>query len=86
MDKKTIPEFISASAETELVLVVFQGIMIDLAEKQRVFPSPQCSEQARVFVFPGRAPSSSSGIVRVLRGGRLLIQECGATSCAVYCF
>lgn len=62
------------------------GIMIDLSEKQRVFPSPQCSEQSRVFVFPGRAPSSASGIVHVLHGGRLLTQECGATSCAVYCF
>lgn len=62
------------------------GVMIDLAEKQRVFPSPQCSEQSPVFVFPGRAPSSASGIVHVLHVGCLLIQECGATSCAVYCF
>lgn len=87
MEKKnTIPELISAAAEAELVLVVFQGIMIDLAEKQRVFPAPQCSEQSRVFVFPGRAPSSSSGIVHVLHGGLLLIRECDATSWSVYCF
>lgn len=50
------------------------GIMIDLAEKQRVFPSPQRSEQPRVFVFPGRAPSSVLGIVHVLHGNCLLTQ------------
>lgn len=46
------------------------------------FPSPQRSEQPRVFVFAGRAPSSAWGIVHALHGGCLLVQERGETSCA----
>lgn len=53
---KTIPEWLSASAEAELVQTVAQGSWW-ISEKQRVFPSPRCSEQSQVFVFPGRAPS-----------------------------